>query len=91
MGCMRFKALNFVEGSIFNNFQFDSNAQRSLSKALGTDPNNFELKVIKDDGMNREYEVWAGGHPDSDGTVRPKTLRGHLYYETPAARHARLD
>lgn len=91
MGCMRFKRLVPVEGSILNDYQFDSNAQRSLSMALGTDPKRFELKVVKEDDSHTKFEVHAAGHPFHEGDVRPMLLRGHLTYEKPAARYARQD
>lgn len=94
MGSMTFDRLMKIEGSVFNHFSFDSSPQFSLSKALGTDPSNFELKEVSETDKKITYEVHAGPYPSSrqqsTGEVPLRRLVGTLVYEKPEARWARL-
>lgn len=89
MGSMRFTRLNPVEGSILNDFQFDSSPQRAICYGLGRDERNFELRETHDDGKFRHYEVWAGLSQGEGLPPSPAVLVGHLTQEHMEARFAR--
>lgn len=92
MGSMTFTRLDPIEGSIFNRFSFDSSPAYSLGTALGFDPNSFKLvqQGPEKNGLVF-YEVHGASYP-TDSFPEPKPrLRGHLTYETPARRWARMD
>lgn len=86
VGSMRFKRLVPVEGSILNDFQFDSSPQYSLSKALGTDPDHFELREIGEERGRISYEVYAASYGAAGDGSRPMVLRGHMTWDSPEAR-----
>lgn len=78
---MRFTRLVPVEGSILNDFEFDSSPNYSLSKALGTDPDRFELRESSSTPRHITYEVWSANYP-TDSYPEPRMqLRGHLRWE----------
>jgi hypothetical protein len=75
---------------VIKDVEFDSSPKYTLSKILGTDPTRFELKLLKDDGKHEFYEVYSGQAVSEGDTESPMLLRGHLNYEKPATRYARL-
>ena len=87
MGSMRFDRKDFVEGSIFNRFSFDSEPRGTIERALGVF--DCELRPRPDLATPR-FEFWDAYAKSTPDSQLPKSLRGVVRAERRESLHARL-
>lgn len=87
MGSMRFVRATAVEGSIFNQFEFDSEPRGTIDRALGVYGTELRERPELETTRYRFWDAYAKSTQDSEYAP---SLRGQIRWEKPEARDARL-
>lgn len=78
MGAHRFEREPPVPNSNKNVIEFDSSAERALSRAYGWDESSVLVMETERTDSVVTLEVYAAEYPGSEGDFKPSSFRGRL-------------